>query len=88
MHVTNPCRRIGRTARDGNDGVSYTIFTNKDAIFAGPRVKILQEANQVIWVLMEILEYWLLVFTAAPKKLKDLAEKKKSLSAGSKEERG
>ena len=40
--------RIGRTGRAGSTGISHTFFTTNDAKQAGPLVRLLEEADQVI----------------------------------------
>ena len=40
--------RIGRTGRKNNSGTAYTFMTEKNSKSAGPMIKILTEAKQVI----------------------------------------
>lgn len=45
-NIEDYVHRIGRTARAGRTGTSFTFFSDENARLAAPLVKILREANQ------------------------------------------
>ncbi|KAI3637218.1 hypothetical protein MIR68_004924 [Amoeboaphelidium protococcarum] len=56
-NIEDYVHRIGRTARAGRTGTSFTFFSDENARLAAPLVKILREANQQINPRLEELMY-------------------------------